>query len=188
MTNSSNGVQLLVLEGDGIGPEITAATLAVLRAADAKFGLGLAFETAAIGWARASRASGTTFPDAVVEKAKAARRRAARAGVAQRLSAASRKAASIRPANCASGSTSTPTSARRARAKAFRRAAAQPIDLVIVRENTEGFYADRSMYQGSGEFMPTPDLALAVRKITRARLDPHRRGRVQARACSGARK
>jgi isocitrate/isopropylmalate dehydrogenase len=37
-----------------------------------------------------------------------------------------------------------------------------------VRENTEGFYADRNMFQGSGEFMPTPDLALAVRKITRA--------------------
>jgi len=38
---------------------------------------------------------------------------------------------------------------------------------VIVRENTEGFYADRNMFQGSGEFMPTADLALAVRKITR---------------------
>jgi 3-isopropylmalate dehydrogenase len=42
-----------------------------------------------------------------------------------------------------------------------------PVDLVIVRENTEGFYADRSMHLGPGEFMPTPDLALAVRKITR---------------------
>jgi 3-isopropylmalate dehydrogenase len=42
-----------------------------------------------------------------------------------------------------------------------------PVDLVIVRENTEGFYADRSMFVGPGEFMPTPDLALAVRKITR---------------------
>jgi len=36
-----------------------------------------------------------------------------------------------------------------------------------VRENTEGFYADRNMHLGSGEFMPTPDVALAVRKITR---------------------
>jgi isocitrate/isopropylmalate dehydrogenase len=39
---------------------------------------------------------------------------------------------------------------------------------VIARENTEGFYADRSMFLGSGEFMPTPDLALSMRKITRA--------------------
>ena len=41
------------------------------------------------------------------------------------------------------------------------------MDLVICRENTEGFYADRSMFAGSGEFMPSPDMALAVRKITR---------------------
>jgi isocitrate dehydrogenase (NAD+) len=41
------------------------------------------------------------------------------------------------------------------------------VDLVIVRENTEGFYADRSMFLGNGEFMPTPDLALSIRKITR---------------------
>ncbi len=42
-----------------------------------------------------------------------------------------------------------------------------PVDLVVARENTEGFYADRNMFQGSGEFMPTPDVALAVRKISR---------------------
>ena len=36
-----------------------------------------------------------------------------------------------------------------------------------MRENTEGFYSDRNMFQGSGEMMPTPDLALSLRKITR---------------------
>jgi 3-isopropylmalate dehydrogenase len=40
------------------------------------------------------------------------------------------------------------------------------MDLVIVRENTEGFYADRTMVTGTGEFMPTEDLALAIRKVT----------------------
>ncbi len=40
-------------------------------------------------------------------------------------------------------------------------------DLLIVRENTEGFYADRNMHLGPGEYMPTPDLALATRKISR---------------------
>jgi isocitrate dehydrogenase (NAD+) len=40
------------------------------------------------------------------------------------------------------------------------------MDLVIVRENTEGFYADRNMHDGIGEFMPTEDLALSVRKIS----------------------
>ncbi|MDH6292238.1 isocitrate/isopropylmalate dehydrogenase [Rhodococcus opacus] len=41
------------------------------------------------------------------------------------------------------------------------------MDLVVVRENTEGFYADRNMHVGSGEFMPTPEVAMAVGVITR---------------------
>jgi isocitrate/isopropylmalate dehydrogenase len=40
------------------------------------------------------------------------------------------------------------------------------MDLVIVRENTEGFYSDRNMFAGTGEFMPDPDLALSVRKVS----------------------
>ena len=40
------------------------------------------------------------------------------------------------------------------------------IDLVIVRENTEGFYADRNMAVGSGEFQVDERVALAVRKIS----------------------
>ena len=44
---------------------------------------------------------------------------------------------------------------------------AKNMDILIVRENTEGFYADRNMFAGSGEFMPDQDLALSVRKISR---------------------
>jgi 3-isopropylmalate dehydrogenase len=54
-------------------------------------------------------------------------------------------------------------------AKAFPGASAvvAGTDLVIMRENTEGFYADRSTYRGTGEFMPTPDTAIALGIITR---------------------
>ncbi|WP_069165585.1 isocitrate/isopropylmalate dehydrogenase family protein [Nocardia altamirensis] len=54
-------------------------------------------------------------------------------------------------------------------ARAFKgvRAAAPDIDLVIVRENSEGFYADRNMFAGSGEFRPTEDVAMAVGVVTR---------------------
>ncbi len=45
-------------------------------------------------------------------------------------------------------------------------ALAPDMDLVVVRENTEGFYPDRTMFSGPGEFRPTEDMALAVRKIT----------------------
>jgi 3-isopropylmalate dehydrogenase len=40
-------------------------------------------------------------------------------------------------------------------------------DLVIVRENTQGFYGDRNTHAGTGEFMPTPDVAIAMGIITR---------------------
>jgi len=41
------------------------------------------------------------------------------------------------------------------------------VDLVIVRENNEGFQPDRNMVAGSGEFRPTDEITLSVRVITR---------------------
>ena len=54
-------------------------------------------------------------------------------------------------------------------AKGFEgtRAVAPDTDLVIVRENSEGFYADRNTYAGTGEYMPTPDVAVAMGIVTR---------------------
>jgi 3-isopropylmalate dehydrogenase len=43
----------------------------------------------------------------------------------------------------------------------------QDVDLMIARENTEGFQPDRNMYAGSGEFQPSPEMTLSVRVITR---------------------
>jgi 3-isopropylmalate dehydrogenase len=55
-------------------------------------------------------------------------------------------------------------------AKAFPggNAIVEGTDLVIVRENTEGFYADRNTYAGTGEMMPTADVAIMHGIITRA--------------------
>jgi 3-isopropylmalate dehydrogenase len=164
-TVATRAVHLLVLEGDGIGPEIAAATLEVLRAAATRFALRLEFESATIGWA-AHRAHGTTLPDAVVDKAKAAdgiilgpvshNEYPPRAEGGRNPSGELRRLldlyANIRPARSRAG---------------FPPRCGVPLDLVVVRENTEGFYADRSMHVGPGEFMPTPDVALAMRKVTR---------------------
>lgn len=57
---------------------------------------------------------------------------------------------------------------RPARALPGVKAVCPTMDLVVVRENTEGFYADRNMFVGSGEFMPTPDVAMAVAVFTRS--------------------
>jgi len=158
--------RLVVMAGDGIGPEITAATLSVLREADRLLALGLSFTTVPIGL-DALRTHGSTLPDASFTAAQGADGvilgpvshneypPAAEGGlnpsgeIRRRLDLF----ANIRPAR------SRPGLAPRC---------GSLVDLVIVRENTEGFYADRSMHLGPGELMPTPDLALSLRKITRA--------------------
>lgn len=157
--------RLLVLEGDGIGPEITSATCQVLHAVDQRFQLGLTFEQAEIGFS-ALKSVGTTFPSSVLDKAKAAQgvilgpvSHNAYPPVAEgglNPSGELRKRldlyANIRPSRTRA---SIPAPSRHA------------FDLVVVRENTEGFYADRTMYAGTGEVMPVPDLAMAMRKVTR---------------------
>ncbi|MBM7808391.1 3-isopropylmalate dehydrogenase [Geodermatophilus bullaregiensis] len=50
-------------------------------------------------------------------------------------------------------------------------AIAPDADLVIVRENTEGFYADRNTFAGTGEYMPTPDVAIAMGVFTRPAIE-----------------
>jgi isocitrate/isopropylmalate dehydrogenase len=164
-TQDTPRLRLLVLEGDGIGPEICAATVTVLQAADARFGLGLEFEYAPIGFTALAE-SGTTFPDATWARAQAADgivlgpvshndyppRAKGGLNPSGELRIRLDLYANIRPSRTLPG---VPHASRHA------------FDLVIVRENTEGFYADRSMFVGPGEFMPTPDVALAMRKVTR---------------------
>ncbi len=158
-------IRILVLEGDGIGPEITAATLAVLRATDAKFGLALSFESATIGWA-SHKASGTTFSDTIEAKAKAAD--GVLLGPVSHNDYPPRERGGLNPSGELRRRLDLYANIRPARSRpGFPPRCGSNVDLVIVRENTEGFYADRSMHLGPGELMPTPDLALAIRKITR---------------------
>ena len=71
-------MNILVLPGDGIGPEISAATVAVLEACDRALGLGLTFEHRDIGLANgAERAPGYRLLTAAIK---------AGCGVAIRLS------------------------------------------------------------------------------------------------------
>jgi isocitrate/isopropylmalate dehydrogenase len=53
--------------------------------------------------------------------------------------------------------------------KSFRGAwALRPdIDIICIRENMQGFLADRNMFKGHGEFMPTEDVVMSVRVLSR---------------------
>ena len=64
-------MKIAILPGDGIGPEITAATLEILQLLEGKLALGLRFETHEVGFASLER-SGTTLPEKVIEACRAA--------------------------------------------------------------------------------------------------------------------
>ena len=157
-------MRIALLPGDGIGPEISAATRAVLEQVDARFKLGLAFDEHTVGHASLAR-SGTTFPDAVLEACRASD--GIVLGPVSHLDYPPRAEGGLNPSGELRIRLDLYANIRPSRSReGLPHWGRTPMDLVIVRENTEGFYADRNMHLGIGEFMPTPDLALSVRKIS----------------------
>jgi 3-isopropylmalate dehydrogenase len=156
-------MNLVILPGDGIGPEIVAATLSVLHRADALFGLGLSYETHDIGLA-ALAAHGTTLPQPVIDAV--SRADGVILGPVSHLDYPPAEQGGVNPSGILRTRFELFANIRPAKSRAGMTILREPMDLVIVRENTEGFYADRNMHQGLGEFMPTEDMALAVRKVT----------------------
>jgi 3-isopropylmalate dehydrogenase len=157
-------MRIVVMPGDDIGPEITAAALVALDAADRRFKLGLRLQNVPVGMA-SYRSHGDTLTPAALEAALAAD------GVILGPCGMSDYPAREQ------GGTNVPGTVRKrlelfanlrpARFRAGVPGSRKDLDILIVRENTEGFYADRNMSLGLAEFMPTPDVALSVRKITR---------------------
>jgi isocitrate/isopropylmalate dehydrogenase len=163
---NTSPIRLCVMQGDGIGPEITAATLGVLRAAAKRWQIELTFDEAKVGL-EPLKTEGTTFPDASLAAAKSAD--GVILGPVSHNDYPPADKGGINPSGALRKRLDLFANIRPARTRAeFPARCGKPVDLVIVRENTEGFYADRNMFQGSGEMMPTPDLALSLRKITRA--------------------
>ncbi len=156
-------MKILVLPGDGIGPEITAATLAVLDHANALFKLGLQWQHDEVGLA-ALKKEGTTLPPRVMEAAKAAA--GVMLGPVSHLEYPPRDQGGVNPSGDLRIKLDLYANIRPAKSRMGVGLTGKPVDLVIYRENTEGFYADRNMFLGNGEFMPTEDMALSVRRIT----------------------
>jgi 3-isopropylmalate dehydrogenase len=157
-------MNLLVLAGDGIGPEITDATLAVLRAADRRFGLGLKFEEAPAGHAGLRELGHTIHPD-IVEKAR--RADGVVLGPMSTYEFKDPARGEVNPSMRLRKSLDLFANIRPARTYAGFPLRCGEFDLVVARENTEGFYADRNMEAGSGEVLVTEDVAIALRRITR---------------------
>jgi 3-isopropylmalate dehydrogenase len=158
-----NEIRLAVLEGDGIGPEITEATVEVLKAAARRAGLGLRIQAAAIGW-KAYKKHRSTLPDATLRTLTA------------------HQGWIVGPTYAGEYPNDDPYRGHpngfiRRNYKLFanvRPVQAWPqlnplvpdVDVTVLRENTEGFYPDRNLAWGYGEFKPREDVGLALRVIT----------------------
>ena len=157
-------MKILVLPADGIGPEIVSAVEEVLFAADQRFKLQISLEHEIVGFESLKKFSITIRPE-ILEKAKTfdgiilgpqshADYPAPEDGGVN-ISASFRVGldlyANIRPARTREG----------------LGLGKEGLDLVIMREATEGFYPDRNCHKGWGEVMLSPDMAISTRKITR---------------------
>ncbi len=152
-----------VLDGDDIGREIVPAAVEVASAAAARHGLRIEWRPMPIG-RRALDTHGSTLPPGTLETLAAmdgfvlgpiGHRDYPRVPGAINPHPIMRKHfnlfANIRPTRSYPGIGCLHDS----------------IDLVIVRENNEGFQPDRNVVAGSGEFRPTQDVTISVRVITR---------------------
>src|SRR3954468_20567633 len=162
---NTSPLRFAVLDGDGISTEIMAPTLDVLRAAAAKWQFECAFDEVAVGL-KPLREQGTTFPDLAFAAAQAAD--GVILGPVSHNDYPPADKGGINPSGALRKRLDLFANIRPAKTRAqFPARFGKPADLVIVRENTEGFYADRNMHQGVGDILVTPDVAISMRKITR---------------------
>jgi len=156
-------LRVAVLPGDHIGPEITAAAVAVLKAAASRHCIDLALPVLEVGH-RSLERHGTTLTDEAFR--------------------AAAQADGILLGPCDNGGYPPPSEGginvpgrfrhaldlyaniRPSRAHPSLPLARPGLDVLVVRENTEGFYPDRNMHEGHAEVMPVEGVAISLRKIT----------------------
>ena len=157
--------RLGVLYGDGIGPEVVGSSVEVLDAAASAVG-GLTFDQVRlpVGW-EAIREVGVALPQATIDALEGCDGWIL--GPHDSVSYPPEEKAKLNPSGRLRVHFDLYANLRPARTYAGVASVAPNVDLVVVRENTEGFYADRSMTRGSGEILVTPDVAIVVGRFTR---------------------
>ena len=159
--HTSAEIRIPVIPGDGVGPELVEAACLCLDAIGRVTGLKFSYLECAAGYGAYVK-KGRSLPEETVE--------AMRSFPATLMGAISSK-------DCPSPS---PMGQMRKALGFFadirhcRSVAGSPrpaVDLALVRECSEGFLSDRNMFAGTGEFMPTPDVVLSSRVVTRQKCE-----------------
>ena len=157
--------RLAVLPGDGIGPEIVRETVRVLEAVqEVVDGLRIDFVTLPVGLS-AYEEHGSTLPQETIAGIKAAD--GCLLGPVTSHVYDVNDPRMVNPSGYLRKKLDLYANVRPSRSFAGVPCLHKNVDLIVVRENTEGFYADRNLLDGNGELRPTEDLVMSVRVITR---------------------
>lgn len=157
-------MKIVVLPGDGIGPETMSATIEVLQATSTRFGIDLAFEHDVAGHDSLKRHGATVTP-ALLNKVKAAD--GLMLGPMATYDFKDEAKGEINPSKFFRKELDLFSNIRPSRTWAGLPNKVGEFDLVVVRENTEGFYADRNVESGGSEMLITKDVVVSLRRITR---------------------
>ncbi|RZS81426.1 isocitrate/isopropylmalate dehydrogenase family protein [Pigmentiphaga kullae] len=157
-------MKIIVLPGDGIGPETMAATVEVLRAASQRFGFELALEHDVAGH-DSLRRHGATVTQALLDKVRAAD--GLMLGPMATFDFKDESKGEINPSMFFRKELDLYANIRPSRTWQGVPHKVDAFDLVVVRENTEGFYADRNIASGGSEMLITEDVVVSLRRITR---------------------
>jgi 3-isopropylmalate dehydrogenase len=152
-----------ILNGDDIGHEIVPATIRVLKAAAAATDLEIAWTAIPIG-RKAFDDLGTSMPDDTLDRLSALD-----GWVLGPIGhqAYPKHPKAINPHPILRKHFDLFANIRPSRSYPNLPSVHKDVDLVIVRENNEGFQPDRNVVAGSGEFRPSEDMTISVRVITR---------------------
>lgn len=152
------------LEGDGIGPEIVPVAVRVADLALVNAGVSVEWVPLPVG-ATAIESHGTSIPHETIETLNELDGWIL--GPHDNASYPMEHRRALNPSGTLRKHFDLYANIRPAKAFPGTAPIAADIDIVVVRENTQGFYADRNMHSGAGEFMPTPDVAMSVSVFTR---------------------
>ena len=156
-------MKIVVLPGDGIGPETMSVTVDILKAVSNQFDLQLDLQHDIAGH-ESLKKHGATVTEALLEKVKNAD--GLMLGPMATYDFKDEAKGEINPSMFFRKKLDLFANIRPSKTYTGVKSITSNFDLIVVRENTEGFYADRNMAGGNGEILVTEDVGISMRRIT----------------------
>jgi len=157
-------MKIIVIPGDGIGPETMSVCTQVLEAISDKLDLGISLIPEIAGHESLKKLNATVTPE-LLTKVKDAD--GLMLGPMATYDFKDESKGEINPSKFFRKQLDLYANIRPAKTFPNIPTRMNPFDLAIVRENTEGFYSDRNVESGNSEILVTPEVGIALRRITR---------------------